>query len=102
LAVALLTAAAFAAIVPEPAAAALKLAGQTGMKHHTSLPEVTEHRDLVKQAGLEPVAAVMIGGVYGGRPSTGTSRYVPKAARISFSPTPSVLRAMASSAASEP
>jgi len=46
---------------------ALTLARKTGMKYHVSLPEVTEHRDLVRQAGFEPVAAVMIGGVCNGK-----------------------------------
>ncbi len=49
------------------AGSALSLARKTGMKYHISLPDVTEHRDIVRQAGLEPVAAVMIGGVYNGK-----------------------------------
>ena len=49
------------------AKAALDLARQCGMKYHVALPEVTEHRDLVRQAGLEPAPALMIGGVYRGK-----------------------------------
>ena len=49
------------------ATAALALARKTGMKYHIALPDVTEHRDIVRQAKLEPVDAVMIGGVYRGK-----------------------------------
>ena len=49
------------------AAAALARARAAGMKYNISLPEITEHRGLVAQAGLEPVPALMIGGVYQGK-----------------------------------
>ena len=49
------------------ARAELDLARKTGMKYHLSLPDITEHRGLVRQAGLEPVDALMIGGVYDGK-----------------------------------
>ena len=45
----------------------LDIARRTGMKYHIDLPEVTEEADLVRQAGLEPVSAIMIGGVYDGK-----------------------------------
>ncbi len=51
----------------EKAEELLQTARRTGMKYHIHLPEITEHEGLVRQAGLEPVPAVMIGGVYAGK-----------------------------------
>ena len=51
----------------ETARKALDLARRCGMKYHISFPEVTESMALVKEAGLEPVPALMIGGVYRGK-----------------------------------
>jgi len=45
----------------------LEVARRTGMKYHIDLPEVTEEADLVRRSGLEPVSAIMIGGVYDGK-----------------------------------
>jgi hypothetical protein len=49
------------------ARAALALARRTGLTFHIDLPEVTENIALVKKAGLAPVEAVLIGGVYRGK-----------------------------------
>jgi len=46
---------------------ALALARRTGLKYHIDLPEITENLGLVKKDGLEPVEAVLIGGVYRGK-----------------------------------
>jgi len=51
----------------QEAKAALDRARATGMKYHISLPDITEHRSLVEQAGLEAVPAQMIGGVCQGK-----------------------------------
>ena len=51
----------------DEARAALARARQTGMKYHISLPDITEHIGLVTQAKLEPVPALLIGGVYDGK-----------------------------------
>jgi hypothetical protein len=45
----------------------LDVARRTGMKYHIDLAEVTEEAKLVNGAGLEPVSAIMIGGVYDGK-----------------------------------
>lgn len=45
----------------------LAVARRTGMKYHIDLPEITEHASMVQEAGLEPVAAVMMGGVFRGK-----------------------------------
>jgi hypothetical protein len=45
----------------------LDVARRMGMKYHISLPEITENGGLVRQAGLEPVDAILIGGVYNGK-----------------------------------
>ena len=45
----------------------LKLARQFGMKYHINLPDITERANLVREAGFEPVDALMIGGVYQGK-----------------------------------
>ncbi len=47
--------------------AALDLSRRTGLAYHIDLPEVTESARLVRDAGLEPVEAVLIGGVYQGK-----------------------------------
>jgi hypothetical protein len=49
------------------AKAALDLARRTGLKFHIDLPEITENIGLIKKAGLTPVEAVLIGGVYQGK-----------------------------------
>ncbi len=46
---------------------ALALARSTGLKYHIDLPEITENVGLVRKAGLAPVDAVLIGGVYRGK-----------------------------------
>jgi len=46
---------------------ALAVARAFGMKYEISLSDITEQRPLVAAAGFEPVAALMIGGVYEGR-----------------------------------
>ncbi len=51
----------------EDAKKALDLARRTGLKYHIDLPEITENRALVRHAGLTPVEAVLIGGVYRGK-----------------------------------
>ena len=51
----------------EEARAALAQARRWGLKYHISLPEITERATLVRAAGLPPVEAIMIGGVYRGR-----------------------------------
>src|ERR1035441_7751565 len=45
----------------------LEVARRLDMKYHISLPEVTEDARVVRSAGLEPVDALMIGGVYRGK-----------------------------------
>jgi hypothetical protein len=45
----------------------LEIARRMEMKYHFELPEITEEAGLVRQAGLEPVYALMIGGVYQGK-----------------------------------
>ena len=45
----------------------LEIARRLKMKYHFELPEVTEDARVVRQAGLEPVYALMIGGVYNGK-----------------------------------
>lgn len=45
----------------------LETARQTGMKYQFEISEVTEEAQVVRDAGLEPVDALMIGGVYGGK-----------------------------------
>jgi len=45
----------------------LEIARRMEMKYHIDLPEITEQAGLVRQAGLEPVNALMIGGVYMGK-----------------------------------
>ena len=49
------------------ATALLALARRTKMRFEIDLPEITEHAGLVRDAGLEPVDALMIGGVYRGK-----------------------------------
>ncbi len=49
------------------AAQAIARARATGMKYEISLSDITEQGWLVTEAGLEPVPALMIGGVYEGR-----------------------------------
>ena len=51
----------------EDAKQALDLARRTGLKYHIDLPEVTENVGLVRKAGLQPVEAILIGGVYRGK-----------------------------------
>jgi len=45
----------------------LELARRMDMKYHIDLPEITEQAGLVRDAGLNPVNALMIGGVYQGK-----------------------------------
>ena len=45
----------------------LRIARQFGMKYNISLPDITGNARLVKEAGFEPVDALMIGGVYQGK-----------------------------------
>lgn len=45
----------------------LQLARQWGMKYHIGLPEITESAGSVRDAGLVPVDALLIGGVYQGK-----------------------------------
>lgn len=45
----------------------LAAARRFGMKYHISLPEITEQAGLVRDAGLQPMDALMIGGVYRGK-----------------------------------
>ncbi|MEK7403568.1 MAG: hypothetical protein AAB225_00530 [Acidobacteriota bacterium] len=45
----------------------LDLARRFGMKYEIGLPDITESAELVRQAGLQPVDALMIGGVYQGK-----------------------------------
>lgn len=45
----------------------LVLARRFGMKYCIGIPDITEQAPLVKAAGLEPVYALMIGGVYQGK-----------------------------------
>lgn len=45
----------------------LLLARKWGMKYHIGLPEITESAGSVRDAGLVPVDALMIGGVYMGK-----------------------------------
>ena len=49
------------------ARSALEVARRLGIKYHVEFGEVTENAGLVKSAGLTPVEAVMIGGVYRGK-----------------------------------
>ncbi|MCU1234486.1 MAG: hypothetical protein JWP63_2453 [Candidatus Solibacter sp.] len=51
----------------ERARQALEIARRFGMKYHTGFAEITESAALVKQAKLEPVDAILIGGVYRGQ-----------------------------------
>jgi len=51
----------------EDARAALETARRLGMKYHIELGEVTETPAMISGAGLTPVEALMIGGVYQGR-----------------------------------
>ncbi len=51
----------------EDARMALEIAQRTGMKYNISLPDITEHLNMVKSAGLEPEPARLIGGVYLGK-----------------------------------
>lgn len=44
----------------------LALARKYGMKFHIQFNKINERRDLVKEMGLEPVDALMIGGIYKG------------------------------------
>lgn len=45
----------------------LALARKFDMKYHINFPEITEQAPLVKSAGLDPVYALMTGGVYKGK-----------------------------------
>ena len=45
----------------------LRLARKWGMKYHIGLAEITESAGSVREAGLQPVDALMIGGVYQGK-----------------------------------
>ena len=45
----------------------LQLARKWGMKYHIGLPEITESAGSVRDARLQPVDALMIGGVYQGK-----------------------------------
>ncbi len=45
----------------------LDLARRHGMKLQISFPEATEQAELVRETGLEPAHALLIGGVYEGR-----------------------------------
>lgn len=51
----------------EDAREKLSVARKFGMKYNIDIPEITEQAPLVKDAGLEPVYALMIGGVYQGK-----------------------------------
>jgi len=51
----------------DDARVALEAARRLGMKYHVELGEVTEQVGMVRGAGLAPVEALMIGGVYQGR-----------------------------------
>ena len=51
----------------EEAKEKLRLARQYEIKYHIGLPEITESKSLVKNAGFDPVDALMIGGVYQGK-----------------------------------
>jgi hypothetical protein len=45
----------------------LQIARDTGMKYFLSMPDITEHMNLVEEFELKPAPALMIGGVYRGR-----------------------------------
>ena len=45
----------------------LEIARRTGMKYHISVPDITERSDIIRDLGLEPSPAVLIGGAYRGR-----------------------------------
>jgi hypothetical protein len=51
----------------EDARKKLDLARKYGMKFHIQFNKINERRDLIKGMGLEPVDALMIGGIYKGR-----------------------------------
>lgn len=51
----------------EDAKIKLALARKYGMKFHIQLNKMNEREDMMKQMGLQPVDALMIGGVYKGR-----------------------------------
>jgi hypothetical protein len=51
----------------EEARAAIEVARRTGITWHIDLPEITEDAPLVKEAGLEPEYALLVGGVFQGR-----------------------------------
>ena len=51
----------------EDAKRKLDLARKHGMKFHIELNKMNERRDLVEEMGLDPVDALMIGGVYQGK-----------------------------------
>lgn len=51
----------------DEAAAALHLARRHGIQYHISLTEVTEDARAIRELGLDPVDAVMIGGVCNGK-----------------------------------
>jgi hypothetical protein len=50
----------------EDARMKLELARKHGMKYHIQFSKVNERKDLISEMGLEPVDALMIGGIYKG------------------------------------
>jgi hypothetical protein len=54
------------ASTPEDARQQLAVARKTGMKLHIALGDVTEDAGMIREFGLDPVPAIMIGGVYRG------------------------------------
>jgi len=50
----------------EDARKKLELARKFGMKYHIQLNKINERKDIVTEMGLEPVDALMIGGIYKG------------------------------------
>jgi hypothetical protein len=46
---------------------ALDLAGQTGMRYHIEMADITERADLIAELGFRPEPALLIGGAYLGR-----------------------------------
>ena len=51
----------------EDARAKLEIARENSMKYHIQFNKINERRDLIEEMGLEPVDALMIGGVYKGK-----------------------------------
>lgn len=51
----------------EDARMKLGIARKHGMKYHIQFSKVNERKDLIGKMGLEPVSALMLGGIYNGR-----------------------------------